>query len=89
MTFLAFLAAGSIAGQALGSTEGGAALIPLPRWLPIAEKQTLNRVFGGATPTHRSYILYPRNIAVVFEFDHVVRCRSAARQVLTLSRAET
>jgi hypothetical protein len=49
-------------------------LTPLPHWLKRAEVQTLDRVFGGATPIHTYYVSYSRKIAVVFEFKHVVRC---------------
>ena len=68
------LALGAVSlGDALASSNGSS-LLPLPRWLIPAEKQTLARVFGGATPIHTTYIPYPRKIAVVFEFDHVVIC---------------
>ncbi len=60
-------------GDALAFPKGSS-LLPLPRWLMPAEKLTLDRVFGGATPIHTTYIPYPRKIAVVFEFDHVVIC---------------
>jgi hypothetical protein len=60
-------------GDALASSKGSS-LLPLPRWLMPAEKQALDRVFGGATPIHTTYIPYPRKIAVVFQFDHVVIC---------------
>lgn len=75
MAVLAFAVAGSIAGAALASTARER-IIPLPRWLPAAETRTLDVVFGGATPIHTYYVAYPRKIAVIFEFDHVVVCRT-------------
>jgi hypothetical protein len=45
-----------------------------PRWLPVAERSLLARTFGGAKPVRTHYILYPKKIAVVFEFSHVVIC---------------
>jgi hypothetical protein len=53
-------------------------LVPLPRWLKSAETQTLEGVFGGATPIHTYYISYPRKIAVIFEFNAVVICRTCS-----------
>ena len=46
----------------------------LPRWLPGAEQQTLAAVFEGAKPIHIDTISYPRKVAVIFEFSHVVIC---------------
>jgi hypothetical protein len=45
-----------------------------PSWLLHAERSLLDRAFEHATPTQVHYIPYPRKIAVVFEFDHVVIC---------------
>src|SRR3954469_4929471 len=45
-----------------------------PRWLPSAERSLLVRTFGGAKPIRTHYISYPKNIAFVFEFSHVVIC---------------
>lgn len=45
-----------------------------PRWLAAAERQTLQRVFGGARPVHTHLIGYPNKIAVVWTFDRVVIC---------------
>lgn len=45
-----------------------------PRWLAAAERQTLQRVFGGARPVHTYLIGYPNKIAVVWTFDRVVIC---------------
>jgi hypothetical protein len=56
------------------SAKHGATATPLPTWLPAAEKQTLARVFGGAKPIRTSTIPYPRKVAVIFEFNHVVVC---------------
>lgn len=58
----------------LGGYHSAVATVPLPGWLPGAERQALTTVFGGATPTHTSYIPYPHKIAVIFEFSHVVIC---------------
>lgn len=46
----------------------------VPPWLRAVEQRTLQRVFGGARPVRTIYLAYPRKIAVVFEFDHVVIC---------------
>lgn len=45
-----------------------------PRWLLRAERSLLDRAFEHARPTQVHYNLYPRKIAVVFEFDHAVIC---------------
>jgi hypothetical protein len=45
-----------------------------PRWLGSAERQTLDRVFGGARPVHTQLIPYAKKIAVVWVFDRVVIC---------------
>jgi hypothetical protein len=66
--------AGSVANGALAATYR-ARIVPLPWWLPAAEKQALNRLFGSAKPTHTYYISYPRKIAVIFEFNRVIVCR--------------
>jgi hypothetical protein len=64
-----------VAASATGrTTPASPSLLVLPPWLHKAETLTLNRVFGGARPVHTVYIPYPRKIAVVFEFDHVVIC---------------
>jgi hypothetical protein len=47
---------------------------PTPSWLASAERQTLNRVFGGARPVQTRLIAYPKKIAVVWMFDRVVIC---------------
>jgi len=47
---------------------------PTPRWLAPAERQTLDRVFGGAQPVHTHLIPYAKKIAVVWVFDRVVIC---------------
>ena len=49
------------------------AFVP-PAWLLQAEHTLLVRTFGNAKPVHVDYIPYPKKIAVVFEFDHVVIC---------------
>ena len=45
-----------------------------PRWLAFAEEQFRDGVLDGARPVRTYLIPYPRKIAVVFEFDHVVIC---------------
>lgn len=45
-----------------------------PRWLASAERQTLDRVFGGARPVHTQLISYAKKVAVVWTFDRVVVC---------------
>ena len=54
------------------------AIAPIPPWLPAAQIQILDRVFGGAKPTHVFHISYPRKIAVIFEFKRVVICRTCS-----------
>ena len=53
---------------------GIAARFVPPAWLPGAEQSLLGRTFGGAKPLRVYYIPYPKKIAVVFEFTHVVIC---------------
>ncbi len=64
--------------QAAGvsATTSRPAVLTLPRWLPAAERQALDTVFGGARPLHIYYASYPRKIAVIFEFAHVVVCHT-------------
>jgi hypothetical protein len=45
-----------------------------PRWLRAQEASVLRHVFQDANPRRVYYIPYPKKIAVIFEFDHVVRC---------------
>jgi hypothetical protein len=45
-----------------------------PRWLLSAERSLLDRAFEHARPSQVHYIRYPKKIAVVFEFRHVVIC---------------
>jgi hypothetical protein len=73
LTLLTLALAGSVAGGALAATQSATIL---PHWLPTAEKQTLDKVFGGAKPIHTFYISYPRKIAVIFEFNRVVICQT-------------
>jgi hypothetical protein len=77
LTLLMLALTGSLAGGALAATQR-AMLLPLPHWLPAAEKQALDKVFGGAKPIHTYYVSYPRKIAVIFEFNHVVICRTCS-----------
>jgi hypothetical protein len=59
---------------AWGTPTALAAKAPPPRWLAAAERQTLQRVFGGAHPVETYLIGYPNKIAVVWAFDRVVIC---------------
>ena len=61
----------------LSAPAEGASFLP-PRWLVGAEHSLLGRVFENARPVHVVYIPYPKKIAVVFEFDHVVICRACS-----------
>lgn len=56
------------------ATEAPAAGWKPPQWLLRAEHTLLVRGFENAKPVHVYYIRYPRKIAVVFEFRHVVVC---------------
>jgi hypothetical protein len=70
------LGATVVGGAFAAATRSG--LVPLPHWLKGAETQTLDKVFGGATPIRTFYISYPRKIAVIFEFNRVVICRTCS-----------
>jgi hypothetical protein len=51
------LALGAVSSDDALASSKRSSLLPLPRWLMPAEKQTLNRVFGGATQTRvRGYL---------------------------------
>jgi hypothetical protein len=71
---------GAVAARAPAATER--AMLPppllLPHWLPPAEKQALEMVFGRARPVRRYYIFYLHKIAVIFEFAHIVACRKCS-----------
>jgi hypothetical protein len=73
LALLTLAAAATVAGSALAASNG-ASTGPLPHWLPAAEHRALNGVFGGAKPIHTYSISYPRKIAVIFAFNHVVLC---------------
>ena len=77
LTLLTLALAGSVAGGAHAASHG-VTILPLPHWLPAAEKQTLDKVFGGAKPIHVYYSSYPHKIAVIFEFNRVVICRTCS-----------
>jgi len=66
-------AIGVFAGASATSSAGVSAP---PRWLTPAEREALKIHFGGAHPIRTSYLYYPRKIAVVWDFDHVVACRT-------------
>jgi hypothetical protein len=68
------LALGATVVGAAFAAEHTSAIVPLPHWLQGAETQALDKVLGGATPSHTFYISYPNKIAVVFEFKRVVIC---------------
>lgn len=56
-----------------------AAMASAPGWLAASERQTLNRVFGGARPVRTYLIGYPRKISVVWVFDSVIVCGDTSR----------
>jgi len=62
------------AGVVCSLPVAAAAKASAPGWLAASERQTLNRVFGGARPVRTYLIGYPRKIAVVWVFDRVVIC---------------
>lgn len=64
------LLAAALSGAALADA---ARFVP-PRWLRSAERSLLKRTFENAKPIRVYYIAYPKKIAVIFEFDHVVIC---------------
>jgi hypothetical protein len=55
-------------------TSQAAKVFTPPPWLLRAERSLLNRSFQHAFPSRVHYIVYPKKIAVVFEFSHVVIC---------------
>lgn len=73
-TLTGLLVAGVLAVFAAVAGAGPSKPTTEPLWLRAAEQRTLQRVFGGARPVRTIYLAYPRKIAVVFEFDHVVIC---------------
>jgi hypothetical protein len=62
------------ASQAVANNRRAYAQTPVPSWLKASELQTLRTVFDGATPVHIDYIAYPKKIAVIFAFSHVIYC---------------
>ncbi len=80
LTHLAFLVLALTATLVSSSSAAAdrSGPLPLPRWLKGAETQTLDQVFGGATPIHTYSISYPQKIAVIFEFKRVVICRTCS-----------
>lgn len=64
-----------LVNNSLGAADKYAAL---PGWLKRAERQTLDRVFGGAKPIQTWHLSYPHKIAVIFEFRHVIVCRTCS-----------
>jgi hypothetical protein len=71
--FLAATLSGALTSSGLAAVQKPSVL-PLPRWLMPAEIRTLDRVFGGARPITTWYKWYPHQVAVTFEFSHVVIC---------------
>jgi hypothetical protein len=63
-----------IAGVSVPVASPAANEFTPPRWLLRAERSLLNRAFQRAKPSRVHYIVYPKKIAVVFEFRHVVIC---------------
>ncbi len=47
-----------------------------PKWLLNADRALLVHTFGNAKPIRVDYLPYPKKIAVIFEFNHVVICRA-------------
>jgi hypothetical protein len=79
------LAASGVIGTPAAIAHSSSVL--LPRWLVHAETQTLDRVFERAKPIHTYYVSYPRKIAVIFEFKHVVICGAcSAPSIASLPR---
>jgi hypothetical protein len=72
------LLAPALAASVAGGARTATAIPPHPHWLPGQAKNTLDAVFGGAKPLHTYYISYPRKVAVIFEFDRVVICRTCS-----------
>jgi hypothetical protein len=74
------VAGASAAARSAPSTVRAHLVVPVsiastaPGWLAWVERQTLDRVLGGARPVHTYLIPYPRKIAVVWVFDRVVIC---------------
>lgn len=68
VTLAATIAAGSAAAA------GDSRAQTVPTWLRAAERQTLDAVFGGATPIRTAHISYPTKVAAIFEFSRVVIC---------------
>jgi hypothetical protein len=58
----------------VGSSEAAAPGFTPPRWLRSAEHTALRQTFENAKPIRVYSIPYPKKIAVIFEFDHVVIC---------------
>ena len=63
-----------LAALAADAAFAQAASFRPPRWLVRAEHTLLARAFADAKPKRIDYIPYPKKIAVVFEFDHVMIC---------------
>jgi hypothetical protein len=50
----------------------------IPAWMSASERGTIAQVFGNAHPVLISHIPYPLKIAVVFEFQSIVVCRTCS-----------
>lgn len=69
-----------LAAAVLASAPAGAAKPRdgIPAWVGAAEHRTLVRVFGNPPVIESFHIPYRRKIAVVFEFQRVVVCRTCS-----------
>jgi hypothetical protein len=74
---LALALALALGSNALGAS-GRVTLLPLPHWLVAAQKQALDRVFGGTVPIHTFYVSYANQIAVIFDFRRIVICHTCS-----------
>jgi hypothetical protein len=66
--------AGTTGASAGPMARAGARSSQVPPWLRASERETLRTVFGNAKPIAVAYIGYPKKIAVIWTFSHVVVC---------------
>ena len=50
----------------------------VPSWVALREQQAVAKIFGRAQPVAIFHILYARKIAVVFEFQEIVVCKTCS-----------
>ena len=65
---------GTTVASAGPTARAGAHASQAPAWLRTSERETLRTVFGDAKPIAVAYIAYPKKIAVIWTFSHVVVC---------------